>query len=215
MSFEHAACVCETYITAYLNIFMLADLEDGEAVLLHGGGGGVNTSGIQICRLLTPASRVIVTASPGKLERVRDLGAHDVIDYKAQDFAEVIRELTGKRGVNVILDHIAAKYLAQNLASLAVGGRLVIIGLMGGAKAEINLGALMVKRQQIIGSVLRSRPVAEKAGIVRQFTTAVMPLFEQGAIVPLIHAVLPLDQAAEAHRMMEASEHFGKIVLMP
>jgi len=215
MSFEHAACVCETYITAYLNIFMLADLEDGEAVLLHGGGGGVNSSGIQLCRLLTPASRVIVTASPGKLERVRELGAHDVIDYKSQDFAEVIRELTGKRGVNVILDHIAAKYLAQNLASLAIGGRLVIIGLMGGAKAEINLGALMVKRQQIIGSVLRSRPVSEKAGIVRQFTAAVMPLFEQGTIVPLIHAVLPLDQAAEAHRMMEASEHFGKIVLTP
>ena len=215
MSFEHAACVCETYITAYLNIFMLADLEDGEAVLLHGGGGGVSTSGIQLCRLLTPASRVIVTASPGKLERVRELGAHDVIDYKSQDFAEVIRELTRKRGVNVILDHIAAKYLAQNLASLAVGGRLVIIGLMGGAKAEINLGALMVKRQQIIGSVLRSRPVSEKAGIVRQFTAAVMPLFEQGAILPLIHAVLPLDQAAEAHRMMEASEHFGKIVLTP
>jgi len=215
MSFEHAACVCETYITAYLNIFMLADLEDGEAVLLHGGGGGVSTSGIQLCRLLTPASRVIVTASPGKLERVRELGAHDVIDYKSQDFAEVIRELTRKRGVNVILDHIAAKYLDQNLASLAVGGRLVIIGLMGGAKAEINLGALMVKRQQIIGSVLRSRPVSEKAGIVRQFTAAVMPLFEQGAILPLIHAVLPLDQAAEAHRMMEASEHFGKIVLTP
>jgi len=215
MSFEHAACVCETYITAYLNIFMIGALKDGETVLLHGGGGGVNTAGIQLCRLLNPASRIIVTASPGKLERVRELGAHEVIDYKAQDFAEAVRELTGKRGSDVILDHIAAKYLAQNLASLAVGGRLVIIGLMGGAKAEINLGALMVKRQQVIGSVLRSRPVTEKAGIVRQFTQVVMPLFEQGAIVPMIHKVLPLAQAAEAHRMMEASEHFGKIVLTP
>jgi len=215
MSYEQAACVCETYITAYLNVFMLGDLEDGETVLLHGGGGGVNTAGIQLCRLLVPNSRIIVTASAGKVDRVKALGAHEVIDYKACDFADAVRELTGKRGVNVILDHIGGKYLAQNLASLAVGGRLVIIGLMGGPKAEINLGLVMVKRQEIIGSVLRSRPVEEKAGIVRQFTTAVMPLFDSGAIVPLVHAVLPLEQAAEAHRMMEASEHFGKIVLTP
>jgi len=215
LSFEQAACVCETYITAYLNVFMLGELEDGETVLLHGGGGGVNTSGIQICRALTPESRIIVTASAGKLARVTGLGAHDVIDYKAQDFAEAVREITAKRGADVILDHIGGKYLAGNLKALAVGGRLVIIGLMGGAKVEINLGALMVKRQQIIGSVLRSRSVAEKAGIVTQFTTAVMPLFEQGTIEPLIHTVLPLAEAAEAHRMMEASEHFGKIVLKP
>lgn len=215
LSFEQAACVCETYITAYLNVFMLGELLDGETVLLHGGGGGVNTSGIQICRALRPESRIIVTASAGKLERVTELGAHDVIDYRAQDFAEAVRELTAKRGANVILDHIGGKYLTSNLKSLAVGGRLVIIGLMGGAKAEINLGALMVKRQQVIGSVLRSRPVADKAEIVAQFTNAVVPLFETGAIEPLIHTVLPLAEAAEAHRMMEASEHFGKIVLKP
>lgn len=215
MSYDEAACVCETYITAYLNIFLLGRLEDGETVLLHGGGGGVNTAGIQICRALTPKSRVIVTASPGKVARVAELGAHDVIDYKDRDFAQAVRELTDKHGADVILDHIGGKYLAQNLASLAVGGRLVIIGLMGGAKAEINLGTLMVKRQEIIGSVLRSRGVAEKAEIVRRFTTAVMPLLAGGEIAPLIHAVLPLDQAAQAHRMMEASEHFGKIVLKP
>jgi len=213
MSLEQAACVCETYITAYLNVFMLGGLTDGDSVLLHGGGGGVNTSGIQLCRALTPASRVFVTASPGKLERVAALGATDVIDYKTQDFAEVIRGATSKRGVDVILDHIGGRYLASNLAALAVGGRLVIIGLMGGAKAEINLGLLMVKRQQVIGSVLRSRSVAEKAAIVRLFTEAVMPLFEHGAIEPLIHTVMPLAAAGDAHRMMEASEHFGKIVL--
>lgn len=213
MSFEQAACVCETYITAYLNIFMLGRLTDGEDVLLHGGGGGVNTSGIQLCRALTPQSRIFVTASPGKVERVAALGAHEVIDYRSRDFAEVVREATDKRGVHLILDHIGAKYLASNLAALAVGGRLVIIGLMGGAKAEINLGRLMVKRQQLIGSVLRSRPVAEKSEIVQQFTRVVMPLFESGAIAPLIHAVMPLAAAAEAHRSMEASEHFGKIVL--
>jgi NADPH2:quinone reductase len=213
MSFEQAACVCETYITAYLNIFMLGRLKDGEAVLLHGGGGGVNTSAIQLCRALRPQSRIFVTASPGKLERVAALGAHEVIDYTSRDFAQVVREATGKRGVDVILDHIGAGYLAGNLAALAVGGRLVIIGLMGGAKAEINLGLLMVKRQQLIGSVLRSRSVAEKAEVVQQFTEVVMPLFESGVIAPLIHEVMPLAAAAEAHRIMEASEHFGKIVL--
>ena len=118
-----------------------------------------------------------------------------------------------KQGVHVILDHIGAGYLAANLAALASGGRLVVIGLMGGAKAEINLGLLMVKRQQIIGSVLRSRPVPEKSGIVAEFRKVVMPLFEQGEIRPLIHTVMPLAAAGEGHRMMEASEHFGKIVL--
>jgi NADPH2:quinone reductase len=215
MSFEQAACVCETYITAYLNVFMLGRLADGETVLLHGGGGGVNTSGIQLCRLLRPKSKIFVTASPGKIDRVMALGADEVIDYKAESFADAVRERTGKRGADVILDHIGGAYLAQNLACLAVAGRLVIIGLMGGAKAEINLGALMVKRQHLIGSVLRSRPVDEKAAIVREFTAEVMPLFERGEIVPLIDKVLPLAAAAEAHRIMEASEHFGKIVLTP
>jgi NADPH2:quinone reductase len=215
MSFEQAGCVCETYITAYLNVFMLGRLTDGETVLLHGGGGGVNTSGIQLCRLLRPNSKIIVTASPGKVDRVKALGAHEVVDYKAESFADAVRERTGKRGADMILDHIGGAYLAQNLACLAVAGRLVIIGLMGGAKAEINLGALMVKRQHVIGSVLRSRPIDEKAAIVSEFTAEVMPLFERGEIVPLIDQVLPLGEAAEAHRIMEASGHFGKIVLTP
>ena len=213
MSFEQAACVCETYITAYLNVFMLGKLTDGGSVLLHGGGGGVNTSAIQLARKLTPQTQIFVTASPGKLDRVAELGAHHVIDYKSQDFAAVIRETTAKRGMDVILDHIGGAYLASNLAALAVGGRLVIIGLLGGAKAEINLGLLMVKRQQLIGSVLRSLPVDAKAGIVAEFKKVVMPLVETGAIEPLIHEVMPLAAAGEGHRMMEASEHFGKIVL--
>jgi putative PIG3 family NAD(P)H quinone oxidoreductase len=213
LDFDQAACVCETYITAYLNVFMLGGLNDGDSVLLHGGGGGVNTSAIQLCKQLSPRSKIFVTASPGKLERVADLGADRVIDYKNEDFAAVIREETAKRGVDVILDHIGGAYLASNLAALGVGGRLVIIGLMGGPKAEINLGLLMVKRQQVIGSVLRSLPVAKKAAIVKRFTDEVMPLFAQRRISPLIHTVLPLEAAADAHRMMEAGEHFGKIVL--
>ena len=213
LDFHQAACVCETYITAYLNIFMLAGLKDGETVLVHGGGGGVNTSAIQLCKALTPNAAVIITASTGKLERVRALGADHVIDYRNEDFADGVAAATGKRGADVILDHLGGLYLKRNLRSLALGGRLVIIGLMGGAKSEINLGPLMVRRQQVIGSVLRSRPVDEKAVITREFSQTVVPLFTDGRIEPLIHEVLPLEQATAAHRMMESSAHFGKIVL--
>ena len=213
LDFHQAACVCETYITAYLNIFMLAGLKDGETVLVHGGGGGVNTSAIQLCKALTPNATVIITASTGKVERVRALGANHVIDYRNEDFAEGVAAATGKRGADVILDHLGGLYLKRNLRSLALGGRLVIIGLMGGAKSEINLGPLMVRRQQVIGSVLRSRPVDEKAVITMEFNEAVVPMFADGRIEPLIHQVLPLEDAAAAHRVMESSAHFGKIVL--
>ncbi len=212
LSLEQAAAISEVYITAYLNVFMLGALEDGESVLLHGGGGGVNTAGIQLAKALRPGSRVLVTASPGKIDRVRELGADVVIDYRSEDFAERVRSETNG-GADVILDHIGAPYLAPNLACLAKGGRLVLIGVMKGAKAELNLAALMVKRQHIIGSVLRSRRVEEKAAITVEFSKTVLPLFADGRIEPLIHAVLPLSEAAEAHRMMEASEHFGKVVL--
>ena len=208
LDYHQAACVCETYITAYLNIFMLAGLKDGETVLVHGGGGGVNTSAIQLCRTLTPKVTVIITASTGKVERVRALGAHHVIDYRTEDFVEGVAVATGKRGADVILDHLGGAYLKRNLRSLALGGRLVIIGLMGGAKSEINLGPLMVRRQQVRGSVLRSRPVDEKARITREFRETVVPLFADGRIEPLIHEVLPLEEAAAAHRMMESSRAF-------
>ena len=213
LGFHQAACVCETYITAYLNIFMLGGLRNRETVLVHGGGGGVNTSAIQLCKALTPDCTVIVTASPGKVDRVRALGADHVINYQAEDFAQAIGVLTGKHGADVILDHLGGAYLKGNLKALALGGRLVIIGLMGGARSEINLAPVMVKRQQIIGSVLRSRPVDEKAAITREFREKVLPLFEDQRIEPLIHAVLPLEEVAAAHSMMESSAHFGKIVL--
>lgn len=213
LSDVQAACVAETYITAYLNVFSVAGLTDGEIVLLHGGGGGVNTAGIQLCKLLRPACRVLVTASPGKLERVAALGADLVIDYKNEAFEEAVNRETDRHGADVILDHIGSKYLTPNLKSLAVAGRLVIIGVMSGTTAEINLARLMVKRQQVIGSVLRSRPIDEKAAITTRFVSEVMPLFADGRIEPLIHDVLPLKDAAEAHRSMEASAHFGNIVL--
>ena len=213
MSFEEAACVCETYLTAYLNVFMIGGFEDGQAVLLHGGGGGVNTAAIQLCRVLAPNGRIMVTSSPAKVERVRKLGADLVINYRDEDFAEAVKAYTGGGGANVILDHVGATYLAANMKALAVAGTLMIIGIMGGAKAELNLALMMVKRQRIIGSVLRSRPVQEKGEIVARFIAAVMPALAERRIVPLIDRTYALDEVAEAHKTMEASRHFGKVVL--
>jgi putative PIG3 family NAD(P)H quinone oxidoreductase len=214
MSFTEAACVCEAYITAFLNIFMIGGLAEGNTVIIHGGGGGVNTAGIQLCKVLIPNVRVIVTASPGKMERVRDLGADLVINYhETPDFSGIVKEFTDKKGVDVILDHVGAKYLEPNMASLSYGGRLVIIGVISGGKAELNLASMMVRRQSIIGSVLRSRPVQEKGEIVAEFTRTVLPKFADRTIVPVIDRVFPIDRIADAHRMMKESRHFGKIVL--
>jgi NADPH2:quinone reductase len=215
VSYEQAACICETYITAYLNLFMIGDLEGKQSVLIHGGGGGVATAAIQLCKALTPETEIIVTASQGKIERVKNQGADHVIDYRNQDFADEIKRIREKRGVDVILDHIGAKYLESNFKSLALGGRIILIGVMGGIKTEINLATMMVKRQGIIGSVLRSRPVSEKASIIKQFEQTVMPLFASATISPLIHATFALSEAARAHDLMEQGGHFGKIVLLP
>jgi len=215
ISFEQAACICETYITAYLNLFMIAELQGKQSVLIHGGGGGVATAAIQLCKALTTDTEIFVTASSAKIERVGQQGADHVIDYASQDFAAEIKRISEKRGVDVILDHIGGKYLESNLKSLAVGGCIMVIGVMGGIKAELNLAMMMVKRQRIIGSVLRSRPVDEKASIIKQFEQTVMPLFAAGTIAPLIHASFPLSEAAQAHDLMEQGGHFGKIVLLP
>lgn len=214
MSFHEAACLCESYITAFLNLFLVGRLEDGQAALVHGGGGGVANAGIQLCKALAPRTKLAVTAHPSKARRVKELGADLAIDFTTTpDFSEVVKELTGKRGVDVILDHVGARYLQPNMASLAYGGRLVVIGVTSGIKAELNLALMMVKRQQIIGSVLRSRPVADKAAIVAEFTRTALPRFADRTIVPLIEQVFPLERVAEAHRMMEEDRHFGKIVL--
>jgi NADPH:quinone reductase-like Zn-dependent oxidoreductase len=214
MSFDEAACVCESYITAFLNVFMIGEFKESQTAILHGGGGGVNTAAIQLCRALTPASKLIVTASPAKIERVREIGADFLINFhETPDFTEVVKEYTNKQGVDVILDHVGAKYLAPNMNSLGYKGRLVIIGVVSGIKAELNLALMMVKRQQIIGSVLRSRPVAEKGEIIAEFTRRALPKFADRSIVPIIEKVFTIDQVADAHRMMEEDKHFGKIVL--
>jgi NADPH:quinone reductase-like Zn-dependent oxidoreductase len=214
MSWEQAACVSETYITAHLNLFQFPGLVDGQQVLLHGGGGGVNTAAIQLCRALAPSVTILVTASTTKVQRVRDLGVDHVIDYQQRSFQEEVAKLTNGRGVDVILDHIGAAYLHANLKSLAVNGTLMLIGVMGGAKSDLNLAQLMVKRQKIAGSVLRPRPVDEKAAIISRFASETLGLFSDEKIIPLVHKVFPLEKVVEAHRLMESSGHFGKIVLI-
>jgi NADPH:quinone reductase len=214
MSFEEAACVCESSITAFLNVFIIGGLTDGNTTILHGGGGGVNTAAIQLCKALTPNAKIIVTAAPEKIDRVKALGADLVVNYKeTPDFSEAVKAFTGKKGADVILDHVGAKYLAPNMSSLGYAGRLVVIGVISGIKAELNLAVMMVKRQQIIGSVLRSRPVADKGAIVAEFTKTALPKFADRTIVPVVEKVFPIDQVQEAHRMMEEDRHFGKIVL--
>jgi len=214
MSDEEAGAFPEAFLTAFSNVFMpgLGALGADESALVHGGGGGVGTAVIALMR--EAGQRCYATVgSEEKGRRCVALGATAAIDYRREDFTERVRALTGGRGVDVVLDHIGAKYLAGNVAALAVGGRLVEIGLMGGAKTEIDLAQLLLRRLAVIGSTLRSRPDAEKAAIVRAFLDRFGAALEAGRLRPVVHAVLPLPDAAEAHRIMKRSDHFGKIVL--
>jgi NADPH2:quinone reductase len=208
-----AAAITEVWITAYLNVFREAGLKKGETLLVHGGASGVGTAAIQLAKALGPAPVIVTVGSEDKAEACRELGADHAILYKDEDFAQRVLEISGKRGADVILDHIGAKYLEPNLACLALYGRLVIIGLLGGASAELNIGRLMVKRQRVIGSVLRARPVEEKATITRAFREEVLPRFAQRELKPVIHAVLPLAEARQAHELMAANANTGKLVL--
>jgi putative PIG3 family NAD(P)H quinone oxidoreductase len=207
LSDEEAAAVPEAFLTAFLNVFQLARLREGETVLIHGGGSGVGTAATTLAKLA--GARVIVTAgSRDKCERCLAHGADVAIDYRNEDFVE------SASGANVILDHIGARYLPRDLEALATDGRIVIIGSMGGERtAEIDVAKLLGKRAQIIGSTLRSRTAGQKAAIVDAFLARFGADLDAGRIHPVIHTVLPLELADEAHDLMEASEHFGKIVL--
>jgi putative PIG3 family NAD(P)H quinone oxidoreductase len=207
-----AGGLAEVCLTVFLNVFQLGALETGGWLLVHGGGSGIGTAAIQMAR--EAGARVIVTAgSDEKCARCLELGANVAVNYREADFAEAVAEATGGAGVDVILDSIGGPYLERNLSSLALGGRLVLIGLMGGAKAEIPLGTLLMKRLQVMGSTLRARPEAEKADLARAFVARFGKALESGALRPIIHEVLPLAEAAEGHRRMKASAHFGKILL--
>lgn len=207
-----AAAIPEVFLTVFLNVFQLGGLEAGGTVLVHGGGSGIGTACIQLAR--AAGARVIVTAgSDEKCERCRALGADLAVNYRVGDFRQASLDATGGKGVDVVLDSIGGAYLADNLGSLAVGGRLVVIGLMGGAKAELPMGALLSRRLQIIGSTLRTRRADQKAAIAKAFLARFGDDLSAGEIAPVVDRILPLADAAEAHRVMKASLHFGKIVL--
>ncbi|MCP2313134.1 putative PIG3 family NAD(P)H quinone oxidoreductase [Kitasatospora paracochleata] len=207
-----AAALPEVACTVWSNLFMVAHLRPAETVLVHGGGSGIGTMAVQLAKAV--GARVLVTAgSPQKLARCAELGADVGIDYREQDFVEAVREATGGAGADVILDIMGAKYLQRNVDALAVNGRLVIIGLQGGVKGELDLGTLLRKRAAVAATNLRGRPLGEKAAIVAAVREHVWPLLEAGVVKPVVDRVLPLADAAEAHRVVEAGEQVGKVVL--
>ena len=213
MSFIEASAVCESYITAYLNLYLEAGLKDSETALIHGGGGGVSTAAVQIIKALSPQSKIILTHASKKRQGCEELGINYLVDYENEDFLEICKKATNNHGVDVILDHVGAAYLDRNMKALTYGGRLVIIGVISGIKAELNLALMMVKRQRIIGSVLRSRPMQEKTAITAAFSKSVVPHLADRSILPIIDHVFPLSDVKEAHKTMESDRHFGKIVL--
>ena len=207
LSYEEAAAIPEAFLTAFLNVFELARAKEGETVLVHGGGSGVGTAAIILGKLA--GLRVAVTAgSDEKCAQCLQLGADIAINYRKEDFAARLRD------VDVILDHVGARYLPKDLSVLRTGGRVVIIGSMGGERvAEVDVAALLGKRLQITGSTLRSRSNEEKAAIVNSFLSRFGNDLQAGRLRPVIYKVFPLERAADAHRLMKSSEHFGKIVL--
>ena len=207
-----AAALPEVAATVYSNLFLSARLQAGERVLIHGGSGGIGTMAIQLA-LAFGAIPLVTAGSAAKLEVARSLGAVTCINYREQDFVAEVAAATSGAGVDVILDVVGAKYLEQNVQALAVGGRLVIIGLQGGAKAELNLGALMTKRASVAGTTLRGRPVAEKTAIMAAVRDHVWPLVESGEVKALVDRTFPLERAAEAHQYFDSGEHTGKVLL--
>ena len=207
-----AAALPEVTCTVWSNVFLTANLQPGETILIHGGSSGIGTMAIQLAREV--GARVAVTAgSAEKLEFCRSLGAEVLINYREEDFVDAVKAGTDGRGAGVILDNMGAKYLMRNVDTLADGGRLVIIGMQGGVKAELNIAALLRKRGAVIATALRSRSLAEKATIVAAVREHVWPLIEAGRVRPIVHATYPLDEVAAAHTELESSRHIGKILL--
>jgi len=208
-----AAAIPETFFTVWTNVFERGRLQAGESLLVHGGSSGIGTTAIQLAR--ARGARVFATAgSAAKCEACERLGAERAINYRESDFAAVVRDLTGGRGVDVVLDMVGGEYFARNIDVLAVEGRLVEIATLHGVKAELNIQTIMGRRLTITGSTLRPRPVADKGAIAAALRQQVWPLLESGAVRPIIHATFPLRDAAAAHRVMEAGAHIGKLVLV-
>ncbi|MFE8954138.1 NAD(P)H-quinone oxidoreductase [Streptomyces althioticus] len=210
---DRAAALPEVVCTVWSNVFMVAHLRPGETFLVHGGSSGIGTMAIQLAKAV--GAKVAVTAGTReKLERCADLGADILINYREQDFVAELREATDGKGADVILDNMGAKYLDRNVQALAVNGRLVIIGMQGGVKGELNIGALLAKRAAITATTLRARPVEEKAAIVAAVREHVWPLVSGGHVRPVIDREIPMPDAVEAHRVVEDSSHIGKVLLV-
>ncbi|EGX54875.1 quinone oxidoreductase [Streptomyces zinciresistens K42] len=208
-----AAALPEVVCTVWSNVFMVAHLRPGETLLVHGGSSGIGTMAIQLAKAV--GARVAVTAGTRqKLDRCAELGADILINYREQDFVAEIKEATGGAGADVILDNMGAKYLDRNVRALAVNGRLAIIGMQGGVKGELDIGALLAKRAAISATSLRARPLAEKAAIVAAVREHVWPLLEAGRVRPVVDREIAMDDAAEAHRVLEESGHVGKVLLV-
>jgi len=210
VSLTEAAGLVEVAATVWSNVFMMGKLQPGETLLIHGGGSGIGTMAIQIAKAF--GARVAVTAgSQDKLDYCEKLGADILINYRKQDFVKELKRADTR--ADVILDNMGAKYLESNVAALAPAGRLVIIGLQGGAKAELNIGALLAKRAAVMATSLRARPSDQKAAIVESMVAHVWPLIADGTVRPIIHRTFPLDEASAAHQVLEDSSNIGKVVL--
>ncbi|MEB7447861.1 NAD(P)H-quinone oxidoreductase [Arthrobacter koreensis] len=212
MDLVTAAALPEVAATVFSNLFMAAGVHEGEYVLIHGGAGGIGTMAIQLVAAFG-AVPMVTASSPAKLELARSLGAKVLINYKEQDFVEEVRAATNGHGADVILDVMGAKYLQRNVDALAVAGRLVIIGLQGGTRAELDLNALMRKRCAVMGTTLRARPVEEKSAIMASVGEYVWPLIKDGSVKPLVDRTFPLAEAAAAHEYFDSGQHTGKVLL--
>jgi putative PIG3 family NAD(P)H quinone oxidoreductase len=208
-----AAALPEVACTVWSNVFDAGRLHPLDTLLVHGGGSGIGTMAIQLA--VARGARVITTARPDKHDALRALGAEITIDYTSEDFVAVTRKATSNLGADVILDIMGASYLDRNVEALAPGGRLVVIGLQGGARAELNLGTLLTKRACLIATTLRARPIDEKAAIVAAVREHVWPLVTAGLVRPVVHAKVAMTEAARAHEMLDASTNIGKVLLCP
>jgi putative PIG3 family NAD(P)H quinone oxidoreductase len=212
LSLLEAAALPEVVCTVWSNVFQVAALQPGEVLLVHGGSSGIGTAAVQLAA--RHGARVLVTVgSPEKAARALELGAERAVLYRDEDFVDVVRAATDGRGADVVLDIMGAAYLERNVKVLATGGRLVVIGLQGGVKGELDLGRLLAKRASVHATSLRARPLAEKAAIVAAVREHVWPAVEAGQVRPVVDRVLPLEQVVQAHEVLESSVHVGKLVL--
>jgi tumor protein p53-inducible protein 3 len=212
MDLVHAAGIPEAFLTAREALFTLGRSSADDTVLIHAAAGGVGSAAVQLARLA--GAHVVATAgSAEKLEKVRELGAQTVVNYKTADFVEAVHAASSKKGADVILDFIGASYWPKHAACLAIGGRCVCIGVLGGANAEVNLAQLLMKRFQILGLVMRARSLSDKVGITQTFIRESLPHFASGKLRPVIDTVFPLAEARRAHELMETNANFGKILL--